>query len=447
MAFVKFYRGKKEKYNATTHKDGVFFAKDTQEILLDGVSYGYRASTHKEIQRVEYIVPNIIRIYYTNDTVDVVKLQTAEAGNTIENSKAGLMTAAMAHKLSKINENAESNVIDTIAVDGVTILPNNKKVNIDTTPLKKSIEENRVSPINESISVVAGGTSGGGTRPTQIGVNLVPNGGIELTSNGLKVSSKALEEYKGDGGAINVDTTVNDSNQKVVRLKLDPKGANLLNVSDKGLYASVKLKKLNTTTNDQIATSYGLFGVLANGTEFNLGDTTIDILKDKFLKNVELGKIPQGQTGAGNDALIFTFTIANGTDVVRYVDVSTFLREAETGNGISLDDTKKLTIKVNPNGEKNSDNQNYLKLTSDGLEITGLNKALNSAKTVVKHNTNNKFVSTVTTQGSNGESIVTINEHDIASANQLTRVSAKVDTLLMSVNSTLNEVLSWHEAE
>lgn len=41
MEEVQFYRGKKIQYNADTHKDGIFFATDKGEILLDGVSYGH----------------------------------------------------------------------------------------------------------------------------------------------------------------------------------------------------------------------------------------------------------------------------------------------------------------------------------------------------------------------------------------------------------------------
>lgn len=40
MARVNFYRGLKEKYNQETHSDGLFFSTDTQEIILNGKSYG-----------------------------------------------------------------------------------------------------------------------------------------------------------------------------------------------------------------------------------------------------------------------------------------------------------------------------------------------------------------------------------------------------------------------
>ena len=40
MAQLKFYRGLKANYVAeTTHKDGIYFATDTNEILMNGKAY------------------------------------------------------------------------------------------------------------------------------------------------------------------------------------------------------------------------------------------------------------------------------------------------------------------------------------------------------------------------------------------------------------------------
>lgn len=40
MAKLKFLRGSSENYNAEAFKDYVYFALDTHEIIVDGVSYG-----------------------------------------------------------------------------------------------------------------------------------------------------------------------------------------------------------------------------------------------------------------------------------------------------------------------------------------------------------------------------------------------------------------------
>jgi hypothetical protein len=40
MKEIKFYRGLKSNYSADLHKDGVYFATDEREIILNGQSYG-----------------------------------------------------------------------------------------------------------------------------------------------------------------------------------------------------------------------------------------------------------------------------------------------------------------------------------------------------------------------------------------------------------------------
>ena len=40
MAQVKFYRSLKEKYNESTHLDGIYFATDTFEIIVNNKTYG-----------------------------------------------------------------------------------------------------------------------------------------------------------------------------------------------------------------------------------------------------------------------------------------------------------------------------------------------------------------------------------------------------------------------
>lgn len=49
MTQIKFYRGLREKYNATSHLDGIYFATDTAEILLNGISYGLSEEVKNQV--------------------------------------------------------------------------------------------------------------------------------------------------------------------------------------------------------------------------------------------------------------------------------------------------------------------------------------------------------------------------------------------------------------
>lgn len=454
MALVKFYRGNKSKYDSVKFIDGIYFSLDTKEIIVNGTPFGYNAADHQEIQSVEYTAPNIIVINYTNGSSDTVTLQYAQGDVNAESSKGGLITQAQAYKLDKLPEEAQENVIESIALDGVDIEPVNKKVNIDTTAIRTTIAQNKVTAKNASIEVTPGSGEGAAVQPTKIGVKIVADGGLQITDEGLRVDETALEKYVGDGKAIVVDETADSNSQKKVALKINTKAGNILSTTADGAYASVKLKNLDVSSAEpNVATRYGLVGIAPDGTEINVGDVTIDILKDKFLKNVELGVIPTGQEGAGDDALIFTFTIADGTDVIRYVNVSTFLREAEVGNGLMIGTDKKFSIKIDATAnEKNTADVAYLQVDADGLKIVGLNAAIAAAKTEVVNKSTGHVTVTAATQA-DGHSRVTVEESDIASAADLTATTERTTTLETGLAetkealATLTAELEWYEAE
>lgn len=457
MALVKFYRGSKAKYDATKFADGIYFSLDTKEIIVNSTPFGYDSAAHQEIQSVEYTAPDTIVINYTSGSSDTVTLQYAQAGISQESSKGGLMTQELVYKLNKIPETAQENVIESVALDGTTITPTDKKVNIDTSSIRNTIAQNKVTAKDASIEVTPGSGEGDSVQPTKVGVKLVSNGGLQITDEGLRVDESALDKYVGDSKAIEVDTTATNR-QKKVSFKLNSKAGNILSTTADGAYASVRLKSLSVpSTESNVATRYGLVGIGSDGSEINVGDVTIDILKDKFLKSVELGTIPSGQPDAGDDALIFTFTVADGTDVVKYVNVSSFLREAEVGQGLMIGTDKKFTIKIDHTAnEKSASDAAYLRLDDDGLKIVGLNATIAAAKAAAKTEVVAKTSGHVTVtiaEQADGHSKVTVAESDIASASDLTAVTTRVATLetdtakLKTDLADLTAELDWYEAE
>jgi hypothetical protein len=64
---VRFYRGLKASYNATTHDNGIYFATDVGQILMNGVEYG--GDSDKKVANVELNTQaNGIVITYTDTT-------------------------------------------------------------------------------------------------------------------------------------------------------------------------------------------------------------------------------------------------------------------------------------------------------------------------------------------------------------------------------------------
>ena len=458
MALVKFYRGNKAKYSATKYPDGIYFSLDTKEILVNGASYGYQGNT-KEIQQVEYTAPNTIKIIYKDGSEHKVVLQTAEAGVNAEASKGGLMTKEMAYKLSTVSEGAEKNIIDTISVDNKLITPVSKRVNIDTIPLKEAIEKNKLIAKNDSVEVVPGIGTGIDIQPTKVGVKIAPNGGLQVTPNGLQVISSEAESYTGDDKAIVVDS-VAVGGKKKVSLKLDTTANNILTTSTNGAYASVKLKKLDVPASEnEIATRYGLIKVTADGTESTLEGSTIDILKDKFLKNVEIGKIPTGQPDAGKDALIFSFVIADGSTVQRYVQISTLMSGVQAGKGLEIDGSGKLGIKLSNKGKQSAHGGNVASLEVDetGLYIDGLLESIQEYAPEVTSTTQDMIGIEIDENSKPDVTIYKITAKDIAKQSELDVTVQKVRQLKKDTKSgmdaltgllqDLSSTLEWHEAD
>ena len=117
MALVKFYRGTREKYDAGSHADGVYFSTDTGEIIMNDVAYGYNAADHREVSAVDYVAPDTITVTYANGESDVVTLQTAVAGGTAEESTPGLISADDIYNLAKVQEDLAREIEDRTAAD------------------------------------------------------------------------------------------------------------------------------------------------------------------------------------------------------------------------------------------------------------------------------------------------------------------------------------------
>lgn len=139
MSTVKFYRGLKSAYDGTVkHKDGIYFATDKGEILVNGTSYGLGSDTldnlnnaiKAKVQGVEFVAPDTIKVTdgLGNETVYTIPLSST--------TDKGLMSAADKTKLDGIAEGAQVNILEGVQVNGADLTVTDKKVNIDlNTPL------------------------------------------------------------------------------------------------------------------------------------------------------------------------------------------------------------------------------------------------------------------------------------------------------------------------
>ena len=165
MAQVKFYRGLREKYNAGSHADGVYFATDTAEILLNDISYGL---SDKVITNITYDKTSGKLTFVTNgaETPDV-EITIPEA--TAENP--GLMSSEDKDLLNKV----------LAGMDG-----------------DKSIKDQITEAVNAAKGTIDAYTVNG----QAISTNPV------LAGNDLKVSDNGYVKQSGEEAAITADDTI-----------------------------------------------------------------------------------------------------------------------------------------------------------------------------------------------------------------------------------------------
>ena len=137
----------------------------------------------------------------------------------------------------------------------------------------------------------------------------------------------------------------------------------------------VKVEKIT----DQLPTNVREAYKLTDTTGTQLGET-INIYKDSSLKDVELVDEHDGQTG---QFLKFTYILEDGTEKVEYVDVSLFLSETEFADGLQVDASGVVSVKIDPSSES------YLTVSSNGLKVLGIdeiNESLETEKTIRETN-------------------------------------------------------------
>ena len=153
----------------------------------------------------------------------------------------------------------------------------------------------------------------------------------------------------------------------------------------------------------------------------------IPVYKDSSLKSAVLN----GQK------LVFTYTLADETEQVVEIDVSSFLAESEFKNGLSVNDNGEVSVKVDATSE------DFLTVGDGGVKLSGVQTAIDNAiaaETQNRTNAINALNATAGTQAvSEGKHVavqvvetagkltnVTVTEKDIASAKELDALETAV---------------------
>lgn len=359
MAQVNFYRGVRASYSASTHANGIYFATDTHEILMNNQAYGLSAedlssleeAINSKVASVEFTSPNVITFKDGNSPAQTVATVTLPAATT---SLAGLMSAS-----------------DKAALD---------KAVGDIAALQESVTDNHIVAGDASVTVTPG------DGETTIAVKLkTDNNALKLdATKGLYVDETALTSYEGVN-AITITDKAEAEGVKEVALKINANDKILSQTAD-GLLATMTIAKLPSAT-EGYASSYQL-----QDKDGNALGVTIDIPKDMVVSKGEVKTVEttdQPYSGAVVGDKYIELTIANASESHIWIPVKDLVDIYTSGNGINVNGSNVISVVVDPTTES------FLTVGAAGIKLAGVQNAINTAKTTIDAYTiNTKAIST-----------------------------------------------------
>lgn len=454
MALVKFFRGNKANYKGAegqAHRDSIYFATDTKELLLNETAYGLStgdlAKLNTAVDSIDwYIDKNTVYIKATNiggTEEKYTSIPLASADN------AGLMS--MGHFSGLTTLMGDANTTGSVAkqvADAKSELIGN--ANTDTAASNtiagaKKHADTLNTAMDTRVNALETAVGEGGSVETQINAAIDKLDVPEVGGTGKVITTVSETDGKIAATAIDLtaeavaatSTQASDTAVAVTGTNVKEQIASLA-TSIKTVSKDAKSYSVKKLTEDEVTAlnesnvreAYQLLDE-----DLKVSGETIKIYKDSSLKSVALN----GQT------LNFTYILADGTESTVGVDVSTFLAESEFKDGLQV-------IGGNVSVKKDASSEDFLTVGEGGVKLSGVQDAINAAKTellgdaaaeyntlgkledkiqevdkkasgahtVVNAKDNGHVIVAVTKSEDKSHDIVTVTENDIASAAALT---------------------------
>ena len=452
MALVKFFRGLKANYvPATTHADSIYFATDTQELLLNNKAYGLSTADlgklNGAVDSLSWSVEN--NTVYLKATTTDGKEEKYTSIPLAAADHAGLMSMGHFSGLTTLmgGDKTSGSVANQVAAAKTALIGSTDTDDASSSTIVGA--KKYADTLNTAMD----------TRVDALETAIGKGGSVEAQINAAigKLDVDAV------GGTGKVITTVSETDGKIAATAIDLTAVNV--AAESTLASDNAVAVTGTTVKDQIASlatsiktvskdakSYSVKKLTEDEVtalnELNVREAyqlldedskvsgeTIKIYKDSSLKSVAL----DGQT------LNFTYILADGSESTVGVDVSTFLAESEFGKGLEVANHI-VNVKVD------ADSEGFLTVGNGGVKLSGVQNAINKvntdligdaadgyntlgkledkiqevdakvsgAHTVVNAKADGHVIVTVNKSEDNSHDIVTVTEKDIASATDLT---------------------------
>lgn len=410
MALVKFFRGTRANYNTDSNgtrqaevKNGIYFITDEHCIMMNGTQYGGvdNAMFNGFIKDVD-VEGNLLKFKkdvdgtWTDVSIELLKA----ADNSI------VVGDILKGDNVKDGSTIKVNVKAVGEADGLKL--GNDGLYVDLTKTTKSItdETARATRAEE-----ANKTAIEQEKNDRIAAINGLNAGIK-GGNGKFIQS--VKEEKGVITAVEADLTAaavayDKTSDKVIAKatdvsaaikELDAKVA--ANKDAELTYKTVKLTDTEVTAlgDVNVKEAYKVVSVDKAGKKTTVGDI-IKIYKDSSLKSIEYTEV--NDKSKKGQFLKYVYTLADGTEKTVYVDMSKLVDQAEVEKGIQAIDGK-LSIKLAEGNEAN-----FLTVDANGLKLSGVQTAIDTAKNEVQNNLNAEITRAKAAEKANADAIKVLN--------------------------------------
>ena len=408
MAQIKFFRGTKENYtsnlakNAAEVKNGIYFITDEHCIMMNGVQYGGVDNEMFDgfIKDVD-VEGNVLSfkkdVKGTWTDVSIKLLEAADNSIVLGTIKNGGVSDG---STIKVNVKAVGDADGLkLGNDGlyVDLTKTTKSINDEITRAKQAEEANKTAIEQEKNDRIAAIN----------GLNAEIKGGDGKFIQSVKEENGVIAAVEADltAAAVAYDKTADKVIAKATDVsaaikELDAKVA--ANKDAELTYQTVKLTAEEVTAlgDVNVKEAYKVVSVNKEGTKTTVGDI-IKIYKDSALVSIDYTEV--NDKSKKGQFLKYVYTLANGTEKTVYVDMSKLVDQAEVEKGIQAIDGK-LSIKLAEGNEAN-----FLTVDANGLKLSGVQTAIDTAKNEVQNNLNAEITRAKAAEKANADAIKVLN--------------------------------------
>lgn len=394
MAQIKFIRGTKAQYNAAFGKkeqdvrNSVFFVTDEHCIMMNGTQYGGvdNAMFNGFIKDVD-VEGNLLKfkkdVNGTWTDVTITLLKAADNSIVVEDIVNGNV---------KDGSTIKVNVKTVVDADGLKLGGDGLYVDLTKTTASITTNTQAIAKEKERAEAAEGANKAAIEQEKNDRIAAINGLNAEIKGGDGKFIQSVKEE-NGVIAAVEADLTAaavayNKTGDKVIAKatdvsaaikELDAKVA--ANKDAELTYKTVKLtaEEVNHLGDANVKEAYKVVSVNNKGTKTTVGDI-IKIYKDSSLKSIEYTEV--NDKSKKGQFLKYVYTLADGTEKTVYVDMSKLVDQAEVEKGIQAIDGK-LSIKLAEGNEAD-----FLTVDANGLKLSGVHAAINTAKNEVQNNLN-----------------------------------------------------------